>query len=209
MGAAKGMTTPVLPSKVERWPIGKVRGYERNSRIHGTAQVDAIATSILEFGFTNPLLVEPGGELIAGHGRLAAAQKLGLEEVPVIVLQHLTPAQRRAYVIADNKLAEGSAWNTDLLAAELDALQVDGFNLDLLGFDADELGDLLGSGEFEGAEDEEKDEVDEGPNRGIALAIVLTPEEMLQWRRAKAELGYSTDKAAFWKLVEDVLEEVE
>lgn len=175
--------------------------------MHSASQVDAIAASILEFGFTNPLLVDASGEIIAGHGRLAAAQKLGLEEVPVIVLGHLTAEQRRAYVIADNKLAEGSSWNTDLLAAELDELQVDGFDLGLLGFDADELGELLGNGDFDG-DDEEEEQDDDGPDRGIALAIVLSPEEMMQWRRAKAELGYSTDKAAFWKLVEDLLEEV-
>lgn len=206
MGAREGLTNPVLPKGVERWPIDRVHGYERNSRMHSANQVDAIAASILEFGFTNPLLVDPGGEVIAGHGRLAAAQKLGLDEVPVIVLGHLTAEQRRAYVIADNKLAEGSTWNTDLLAAELDVLQVDGFDLGLLGFDADELGELLGSGDSEESDEEEQE--DDEPDRGIALAIVLTPEEMLQWRKAKAELGYSTDKAAFWKLVEDLLEEV-
>lgn len=196
-----------LPTKVERWPIGRLREYERNSRVHSGAQVDAIAASILEFGFTNPLLVEPGGEVIAGHGRLAAALKLGMEEVPVLVLEHLSAAQRRAYVIADNKLAEGSSWNLELLAAELDALQVEGFDLDLLGFDEDELGELLGGGDFDGTDKEEDEE--DALDRGIALAIVLTPEELMRWRKAKAELGYSTDKAAFWKMVTDLLEEVE
>lgn len=202
------MTTPVLPDVVEHWSIDRVRGYERNSRMHSASQVNAIAKSIMEFGFTNPLLVNPDGEIIAGHGRLAAAQQLNLEEVPVIVLGHLTAEQRRAYVIADNKLAEGSSWNTDLLAAELDDLQVDGFDLSLLGFDADELGELLGSGDHEGTDDDEQED-DEGIDRGIALAIVLSPQELMTWRRAKAELGYSTDKAAFWKLVEDLLEEVD
>ena len=198
-----------VPDGVQRWPISKLRAYDRNARTHSAEQVAQIVASIQEFGFTNPLLVAGDGEIIAGHGRLMAAQELGLQEVPVVVLDHLTAEQRRAYVIADNKLAEASGWDMQMLATEIDSLQVDGFNLDLLGFDAAELGELLSNGEIEDSEDDEvSNDDDEGINRGIALAIVLTPEEMLQWRRAKAELGYSTDKAAFWKLVEDLLEEV-
>ena len=196
-----------VPQGVERWRIRKVRPYERNARTHSVEQVGQIAASIEEFGFTNPILVAASGEIIAGHGRLMAAQQLGLQEVPVVVLEHLTPEQRRAYVIADNKLAEAGGWNDEMLAAELDVLQVEGFNMELLGFDADELGALLGNGEHEGASQEPEPD-DESMDRSIALAIVLSPEEMMQWRKAKAELGYSTDKAAFWKLVEDLLEEV-
>ena len=196
-----------IPEKVERWPIERVREYERNSRTHSASQVDRIAASMMEFGFTSPLLVDADDVLVAGHGRLAAAQKLGLEEVPVIVLGHLTPEQRRAYVIADNQLALQAGWDEELLAQELDMLQASDFDLDLLGFDGDELTKLLG-GEFEG-EDEEPEEEDEGINRGVALAIVLSPQELMTWRRAKAELGYSTDKAAFWKLVEDLLKETD
>jgi len=195
-----------IPEKVERWPIERVREYERNSRTHSASQVDRIAASMMEFGFTSPLLVDADDVLVAGHGRLAAAQKLGLEEVPVIVLGHLTPEQRRAYVIADNQLALQAGWDEELLAQELDMLQASDFDLDLLGFDGDELTKLLG-GEFEG--EEEPEEEDEGINRGVALAIVLSPQELMTWRRAKAELGYSTDKAAFWKLVEDLLKEAD
>ena len=195
-----------IPEKVERWPIERVREYERNSRTHSASQVDRIAASMMEFGFTSPLLVDADDVLVAGHGRLAAAQKLGLEEVPVIVLGHLTPEQRRAYVIADNQLALQAGWDEELLAQELDMLQASDFDLDLLGFDGDELTKLLG-GEFEG--EEEPEEEDEGINRGVALAIVLSPQELMTWRRAKAELGYSTDKAAFWKLVEDLLKETD
>lgn len=195
-----------IPEKVERWPIERVREYERNSRTHSASQVDRIAASMMEFGFTSPLLVDADDVLVAGHGRLAAAQKLGLEEVPVIVLGHLTAEQRRAYVIADNQLALQAGWDEELLAQELDMLQASDFDLDLLGFDGDELTKLLG-GEFEG--EEEPEEEDEGINRGVALAIVLSPQELMMWRRAKAELGYSTDKAAFWKLVEDLLKEAD
>lgn len=196
-----------IPEKVERWPIERVKEYERNSRTHSAAQIDRIAASMMEFGFTSPLMVDADDVLVAGHGRLAAAQKLGLKEVPVIVLGHLTPEQRRAYVIADNQLALQAGWDEQLLAQELDILQADDFNLNLLGFDEDELSKLLCE-EFEGAEEEPEEEEDP-IDRGIALAIVLSPQELTTWRRAKAELGYSTDKAAFWKLVEDLLQEVE
>jgi ParB-like chromosome segregation protein Spo0J len=204
MGSREGLMQ--IPEKVERWPIERVREYERNSRTHSASQVDRIAASMMEFGFTSPLLVDADDVLVAGHGRLAAAQKLGLEEVPVIVLGHLTAEQRRAYVIADNQLALQAGWDEELLAQELDMLQASDFDLDLLGFDGDELTKLLG-GEFEG--EEEPEEEDEGINRGVALAIVLSPQELMTWRRAKAELGYSTDKAAFWKLVEDLLKEAD
>lgn len=200
------MTTTHLPEKVERWPLERLRCYDRNSRTHSAAQVHRIAQSIKEFGFTNPLLVDADGVLIAGHGRLAAATKLGLPEVPVIVLGHLTDAQRRAYVIADNQLALQAEWNMEILEAELEKLQVDGFDLNLLGFDPDELSEMLG-GEFDGV-DEEPEEDEDSIDRGVALAIVLTPEEMARWREAKAELGYSKDKTAFWKLVEQFLQEV-
>lgn len=200
------MTTPHLPKKVEHWPTDRLKKYARNARTHTGSQVDAVAASIMEFGFTNPLLVDADGVLIAGHCRLAAAQKLGLPEVPVIVLGHLSEAQRRAYVIADNQLALQSGWDLSILEAELESLQVDGFDVDLLGFDVDELSKMLG-GEFDGADDDDEGD-DDVFDRGVALAIVLTPEEMNQWRQAKAELGFSKDKTAFWKLVKDFLEEV-
>ncbi|GIV52001.1 MAG: hypothetical protein KatS3mg038_2522 [Candidatus Kapaibacterium sp.] len=94
-----------VADKIEHWPIDKLVPYARNARTHSDAQVAQIAASIREFGFTNPILVGSDGVIVAGHGRLEAARKLGMETVPVIVLDHLTPTQRRALVIADNKLA--------------------------------------------------------------------------------------------------------
>ncbi|WP_431266936.1 ParB/Srx family N-terminal domain-containing protein [Dankookia sp. P2] len=117
--------------------------YARNARTHSEAQVAQIAASIREFGFTNPILVDGERGVIAGHGRLMAARKLGLAEVPTIELSHLTPAQRRAYVLADNKLALNAGWDDDLLWIELGGLRTEGFDLGLTGFDADELGRLL------------------------------------------------------------------
>lgn len=193
-----------IPDQVERWPIDRVKEYERNSRTHSRDQVDRIAASMMEFGFTSPLLVDAEEVLVAGHGRLAAAKKLGLEEVPVIVLGYLTPEQRRAYVIADNQLALQAGWDEELLADELDALQFDGFDLDLLGFDADQLAKLLGDDEQD-EEEEEEEEEDDAFQRGQPLAIILEPEEMRVWRQAKEKIGYVRDKAALLKLANDYL----
>ena len=113
--------------------------YAMNSRTHSPEQVAQIAASIKEFGFTNPILTDGENGIIAGHGRVMAAQKLGLESVPCIDLPHLTSAQRKAYVIADNKLALNAGWDDELLRIELDELHTDGFKMDLLGFDAAEL----------------------------------------------------------------------
>jgi ParB-like chromosome segregation protein Spo0J len=113
--------------------------YSRNTRTHSAAQVDQVAASITEFGFTNPILVDGEGVVIAGHCRLDAAKKLGLAEVPVIVLAHLSEAQRKAYVIADNKLSLSAGWDMDMLRLELADLDAAGFDLDLTGFTVDDL----------------------------------------------------------------------
>lgn len=115
-----------------------------NSKLHSQGQIAQIAASILEFGFTAPVLIADG-QILAGHGRVQAAQLLGMEEVPTIDLSHLTPAQRRAYVIADNRLAEtGGGWDMEMLRAEMDRLSEEGIDLTLTGFDSIELetGDL-------------------------------------------------------------------
>ena len=146
-----------LADKIEQWPTAKLVPYARNARTHSEAQVAQIAASIVEFGFTNPILAGSDGVIVAGHGRLAAAQKLGLAVVPVVVLDHLTPTQRRALVIADNRIAENAAWDDDLLRVELEGLQDEGFDLDLTGFDADALAELLAGDEpdNEGQTDED------------------------------------------------------
>ena len=136
------MTQPVNLA-VEHWPLDRLIPYARNARTHADDQVAQIAASIVEFGWTNPILVDAEGVMVAGHGRLLAARRLGIDTVPVVVLGHLTPAQRRAYVIADNKLALNAGWNDELLAAELHALNGDGFDLALTGFDETELDRLL------------------------------------------------------------------
>ena len=138
---------------IEYMPVDQLIPYALNSRTHSDEQVAQIAASIREFGFTNPLLVDDEGGIIAGHGRLMAARKLGMDEVPALRLSHLTDAQKRAYVIADNKLALNAGWDDELLALELGALRDAGYDLELTGFDEGELAALLDlSGELGGGD---------------------------------------------------------
>lgn len=129
--------------------------YAKNSRTHSDAQVAQIAASIKEFGWTNPILVDGDNGIIAGHGRLMAARKLGMDEVPVIELDGMTDLQKKAYIIADNQLAMNSGWDTGLLQIELTELQSEGFDLDLIGFDPKELNALLEPEVSEGLTDED------------------------------------------------------
>lgn len=117
--------------------------YINNARTHSDDQITQIASSIKEFGFNSPILTDGDNGIIAGHGRLMAAKKMGLEEVPTIELSHLSGAQKKAYILADNRLALNSGWDNDLLALELGELSDDGFDLDLLGFDSTELESML------------------------------------------------------------------
>lgn len=132
-----------IATKIEMWPLERLTPYARNARTHSPDQVAQIAASIVEFGFTNPIQVSLDGEIICGHGRLLGARRLGLVEVPVIVHGHLSDAQRRALVIADNKIAENAGWDEELLKAELAALKLEAFDLEVVGFSPDELNALL------------------------------------------------------------------
>ena len=129
--------------QVHVWSIDRLLPYIRNARTHTDQQVAQVAASIREFGWTNPILVAADGTIIAGHARLAAARKLKMTEVPGIVLDHLTEAQRRALVLADNRLALDAGWDEEMLRVELASLQEDGFDLDIVGFTDEELEDLL------------------------------------------------------------------
>src|SRR5262245_10967808 len=129
--------------KIEHRQTARLIPYARNARTHTEAQVAQIAGSIREFGFTNPVLIDPDDGIIAGHGRVLAAQLLELGEVPCIVLAHLSEAQRRAYVMADNRIALNAGWNEQMLAVELGDLFRDAFDVKLLGFDPAELARLL------------------------------------------------------------------
>jgi ParB-like chromosome segregation protein Spo0J len=130
---------PRLPDEIERVPTGRLVPFARNSRTHSPEQVAQIAASIREFGFNNPVLIDPAGTIIAGHGRVMAARQLAMDEVPCIRLGHLSESQRRAYVIVDNKLALNAGWDEELLRSEVATLTEEGFDIPLLGFSADEL----------------------------------------------------------------------
>jgi ParB-like chromosome segregation protein Spo0J len=134
------MNLQSVAQRIEQWLIDRLIPYARNPRTHSDAQVAQTAASITEFGFNNPILVDSKAGIIAGHGRLLAARKLELKEVPVIVLDHLSEAQKRAYIIADNQLATNAGWNDELLQIELAALQEAEFDVSLLGFDDDRTG---------------------------------------------------------------------
>ncbi len=140
------MSTSVLPRmarRIEVWPVERLVPYARNARTHSPEQVAQIAASIIEFGFNAPILVASDAGIVAGHGRLLAARKLGLGEVPVVVLDHLSETQRRAYIIADNKLALNAGWDEKMLAQELREIEAEGLDLAVAGFSDDELEDLL------------------------------------------------------------------
>ena len=157
-----------LAQRIEHWQIEKLIPYARNPRTHSDAQVAQIAASIAAFGFNNPILVDTKAGIIAGHGRLLAARKLQLTEVPIIVLDHLTEQQKRAYILADNQLALNAGWDDTLLAAELLALQQEDFDVGLIGFEDEELARLLAAQDAaEGLTDE--DAVPELPETPISI----------------------------------------
>ena len=160
--------------KIEQRSVAKLIPYAANSRTHSDAQVAQIAASIKEFGWTNPILVSGDNSIIAGHGRLMAARKLEMEEVPVIVLDHLSKAQQRALVIADNQLAMNAGWDMNMLKAEIEDLNLENFNLELLGFDDDFLDGLLETAPSGGNTDEDAvPEVPETPKTVLGDVWVL------------------------------------
>lgn len=171
------------------------------TRAHSDEQIAQIAASIAEFGFVNPILIGDDGVVIAGHGRLLAAQRLGITEVPVIVLDHLTDAQRRALVIADNRIAENAGWDRDLLRAELAALSEQQFDLDLLGFAEAELTNLLETIDVDASalSPEARSEKSEEAERfGIPPFSVLNAREGWWQNRKRAwlDLGIAQNWAA-------------
>lgn len=135
--------------------------YVKNSRTHSDAQVAQIAASIKEFGWTNPILVDGENGIIAGHGRLMAARKLGHTEVPVIELAHMTDSQKKAYVIADNQLAMNAGWDTTLLSLELADLKEIGFDLEILGFKPEDLKTFIEEINFDAGTEEDQGKLDQ------------------------------------------------
>ena len=182
------------PTELETLNLKDLIPYARNSRTHSEDQVAQIAASIREFGFTNPVLIGQDNDIIAGHGRVMAASKLGLDKVPCIRLGYLTETQKKAYVIADNKLALNAGWDDELLAIELTELDAEGFNLDLTGFNDEELAALLNIQEVEGLTDEdEAPEPEENP--------VSVEGDIWQLGRHRLMCGDSTSIDAVDKLM--------
>jgi DNA modification methylase len=185
-----------LADKLEHWPIERLLPYIRNARTHSEEQIAQIAASIAEFGFTAPILAGSDGVIVAGHGRLAAARKLGLATVPVVVLEHLTPTQRRALVIADNKIAENAGWDEELLRLELAELQEADFDLALTGFDADELLEIMA-----GEETTAEGNTDEDAAPEVPVTPVSEPGDVWIMGKHRLLCGDSTDAASYETLL--------
>lgn len=176
--------------KYELTPLDGLIPYARNARTHSGEQVAQIAASIKEFGFINPVIVDPTGSIIAGHGRVLAARQLGLKEVPTLQVDHLTDAQRKAYILADNKLALNAGWDTDLLRVELGELDGAGFDLGLIGFGADELAILFAEpAQLDGITD--PDDIPEAPADPVSVL-----GDVWQLGRHRLVCGDSTDPHA-------------
>jgi ParB-like chromosome segregation protein Spo0J len=163
---------PVVPTKIETWAIDKHKPYTRNARTHTPAQIEQIQNSISKFGFTNPILANSDGTVIAGHCRLQAAIALNMAKVPVILLDHLSAAEQKAYLLADNKLALNADWDLELLKGELLGLEEDNFDMTLLGWTEAELEFLkLGMGEWE-SDMEDVDKIQENDSEAPGLVKV-------------------------------------
>tara|TARA_R110002096_G_scaffold265885_1_gene459484 strand:+ start:61 stop:837 length:777 start_codon:yes stop_codon:yes gene_type:complete len=182
------------PNTIESLSLEDLIPYARNSRTHSEEQVSQIAGSIREFGFTNPVLVGDDNGIIAGHGRVLAAKKLGIDKVPCIRLGYLTEAQKRAYVIADNKIALNAGWDEELLAIELTDLREIDFNLDLTGFDADQIEHALNPDKNSELSDEYTHKIDapvyepKGENPDISDLVNLDKMKSLVEKLKKAKL---------------------
>src|ERR1700694_4002198 len=157
-----------MAQRIELWPIDKLIPYAKNPRTHSEVQVAQIAASIAEFGFLNPMLVDTQAGVLAGHGRLLAAQKLELKRVPVIVLDHLTETQKRASLLADNQLALNAGWDMEMLRVELEGLRRSDFDLEVIGFDIHELAEVFQDFDFLVAGLTDEDSAPEPPEKPIS-----------------------------------------
>jgi DNA modification methylase len=174
------MDNVFMACEIQHWPIDQLIPYANNPRTHSDQQIRQIEASIAEFGFTSPILVDTHHGILAGHGRLLAARQLGLEKVPVVVLDHLTETQKRAYILADNRLCELAGWDDELLKAELTALQKEDFDLSVPGFDDEELARLLARDVTPGLIDEEAiPEVPPKPISATGDLWILGPHRLL------------------------------
>ena len=190
------MKNILLPKTIELWSVDRLIPYTQNARQHSQEQIAQLAASIEEFGFTNPILVDSGAGIVAGQARLAAARSLCLAQVPVIVLDQLTELQKRAYVLADNKLAENATWDPELLQLELEALDAAEFDLSLLGFSDPELEALLESTESPTLTDE-----DDSP--ALQELVISRPGDLWLLGPHRLLCGDALNRATFDTLLGD------
>ena len=183
------MKSPLIVREIDTFPVADLKPYAQNARSHSASQIQQIANSIDEFGFVNPILVAQDHSIIAGHARLRAAVQLGMSEVPVIVLGHLSETQRRALVLADNQLTLNAVWDETMLRAELAALQAERFDLNLTGFDEQELNRLLAAEDPEALADP-----DEPP--ALSVAPVSRPGDLWVLGEHRLLCGDATDRDA-------------
>jgi hypothetical protein len=197
-----------VQEKIEMLAIAALVPYARNSRTHSPEQIAQIAASIREFGFTNPVLVDGQGGIVAGHGRVMAAQSMGVVSVPCLRVDWLTEAQKKAYVIADNQIALNSGWDDDVLAGELSALLSDKYDTGLLGFGMDVealIAELLEPSKFEKSQPnnfrEPEEEGDDSKNLSkYPMTVILDEKEFSEWDVMKQKHGYS-DKRLLLELM--------
>ena len=182
--------------RVERRPISELIPYARNARTHSEAQIAQIAASMLEWGWTNPVLIDTDGQILAGHGRVLAARTLGYKECPVMIAEGWTPAQKRAYTLADNQLALNASWNEELLRLEIADLQDLGFELALTGFDADELLEIMA-----GEETTTEGQTDEDAAPEVPVTSVSKPGDVWIMGSHRLLCGDSTDAASYTLLM--------
>ncbi len=178
-----------MADHIELKSVDELIPYSKNARTHSEEQVAQIAASIIEFGFTNPVLIDGSKGIIAGHGRLMAAKKLGLKEVPVVILDHLSETQKKAYIIADNKLAENASWDEEILASELADLKDENFNLDLIGFEDQELEKIFANlyNQEDDGKTEEIPELEEKPISNLGDIWILGKHKLICGDSCKAE----------------------
>lgn len=177
--------------------ISKLMPYENNARTHSEAQLNRIAESISEFGFINPILIDKEYGIIAGHGRMMAAKQLGIDKVPCLFVEHLSEEQKRAYIIADNKLALDAGWDYDILESEMKALQEMDFDLELTGFTEDEIVGIIKLG----TEEEYEDDFD--PEEALPEEAVTKPGDIWQLGEHILACGDSTNSEDMKRLVDD------
>lgn len=192
-----GLLERIRSARIEQIPLSSISQAENNPRTHTEAQIEQIVGSVLEYGWTNPVLVDEGSTLIAGHGRFEAATRLGLTEVPAIRLSGLSPEQKRAYLIADNKLALNSGWDTKMLAAHLSDLGEAGYDVNLIGFSDVELGQLFSQAQGEITESAFARSEDEW--KGMPE---FQQDDKLAWRSLKINFAKQEDLDEFVRRLE-------